>query len=219
MTSLSVLHESSVNTTHSRSHQGAWFDEVCPHCGLRQLIVVARQKRGNETPDEDAIKWLKCPSCLQGAVWISGAMHPGTQPLRKPKGLPATDAQIWAEARNCLGIGANVAAVMLCRKLLFHMAVENGLPEKNAKGFAPNFYEAIQQLESVGKITADMKPWVKKIKDVGNDANHEITPVTADDAKTVATFTLQLLVLVYEMKALMAEADPVAADVIEAEDA
>lgn len=166
-------------------------------------------------PDE-ATLWLRCPVCYRASVRDRGVVHPATRPLRDPKGLPAIDRAIWTEARSCLGVGANVAAVMLCRKLLFHMAVDSGLAAKKNNGHAPGFAEAVRHLQTTGKITADMEPWVARIKDVGNDANHEVTPVTAEEATTVATFTLQLLVLVYEMKALMAEAAPIAAEEIEA---
>ena len=47
-----------------------------------------------------------------------------------------------------------------------------------------------------------MREWVDEIKSIGNDANHELTPILADQANDVATFTEQLLVLAYEMRAL-----------------
>lgn len=125
-------------------------------------------------------------------------------PLRKPAGLPDIDAAIWSEVRVCLGAGANAAAVMLCRKLLFHIAVANGLPPKNERDRAPSYMEAVNHLEGEGVVTKRMRPWVDRIKDVGNDANHELTPIEAGTALDVATFTEQLLVLAYELDALMA---------------
>lgn len=53
-----------------------------------------------------------------------------------------------------------------------------------------------------------MKPWVDRIKDVGNDANHEISRTDQSVAIDVATFTHQLLKLVYEMDAIMNQTDP-----------
>ncbi|MEE6297192.1 DUF4145 domain-containing protein [Georgenia wangjunii] len=97
---------------------------------------------------------------------------------------------------------------MLCRKLLMHIAVTHGLAPKNPKGWAPTFADVVGHLESEGLITKKMRPWVDRIKDVGNEANHELEPVSADDALDVATFTQQLLILAFEMDALMA--NPVA---------
>jgi hypothetical protein len=140
-----------------------------------------------------------------GAVRNGPFISPASKPLRTPAGLPPTDLAIWTEVRTCLGSGANAATVMLCRKLLFHIAVAHDLPEKNDKGRAPNFYEAVEHLQQQGLITPKMRPWVNRIKDVGNDANHELTPISAEMALDVATFTEQLLVLAYEFDALMAQ--------------
>lgn len=48
-----------------------------------------------------------------------------------------------------------------------------------------------------------MMKWVERIKDVGNDANHKLVPITAEQATDVASFTEQLLVLSYEFDARM----------------
>ena len=93
---------------------------------------------------------------------------------------------------------------MLCRKLLLHIAVEKGLPAKDKRNRAPSYMDAVKHLELVGVITADMRDWVDEIKDIGNDANHELTPIAEAQARDVATFTEQLLILAYEMRALRA---------------
>jgi hypothetical protein len=105
-------------------------------------------------------------------------------------------------------VGANTAAVMMCRKLLFHIAVTHGLPEKDGNGRAPNFAKALKHLEDEGVITKHMRPWVTKIKDVGNEANHEIPRTSAEDAMAVAKFTRQLIMLAYELPAMVAENAP-----------
>jgi hypothetical protein len=106
---------------------------------------------------------------------------------------------------------------MLCRKLLFHIAVGNGLLPKNDKDRAPSFYAAVEHLQDQQIITVKMRPWVDRIKDIGNDANHELTPISAEQANDVATFTLQLLVLAYEMDAIMS--DPGAAAIAQSSSA
>ena len=52
-------------------------------------------------------------------------------------------------------------------------------------------------------ITKKMRPWVERIKDVGNDANHELQPISEQQAMDVAGFTFQLLKLSYEMDTLV----------------
>jgi hypothetical protein len=105
-------------------------------------------------------------------------------------------------------VGANTAAVMMCRKLLFHVAVAHGLPEKDNSNRAPNFAKALKHLEDEGVITKHMRPWVEKIKEVGNEANHEIPRTSSDDAMAVAKFTRQLIMLAYELPAMVEENAP-----------
>lgn len=94
---------------------------------------------------------------------------------------------------------------MLCRKLLFHLAVTHGLPPKKDNGFAPGFAECVVHLEKEQIITQRMRPWVDRIKDVGNSQNHELEPISEEAALDVARFTEQLLKLAHEMDALMAK--------------
>jgi hypothetical protein len=113
---------------------------------------------------------------------------------------------VWNEIRACLGIGAYTSAVMMCRKMLFHLAVSNGLPAKDGSGRAPNFTQATKHLQAEGIITSRMRAWVDRIKDIGNEANHELEAVSERDATDVAQFTHQLLRLSFEMDALVAAA-------------
>lgn len=176
----------------------AWVVGSCPNCTGSQMGVVAHGV---------GKRWLRCVQCGTAQVDNDGALAPGAMPLRNPAGVTGVELAAWQEARECLAVGANTAAVMMCRKLLFHVAVAHGLSEKNDKGRSPTFVEAVDHLEGEGLITKRMRPWVDRIKDVGNEANHEIAPVSPAVALDVATFTEQLLRLTYEMDALMAGAE------------
>lgn len=186
----------------------AWEVRICPHCGAAQMLVIAIavEQQNSSTPElvERGPRWYLCSSCRQPSVLVDGVIQPSSRPLRTPKGLPTTDRAIWEEARSCLGVHAYSATVMLCRKLLLHVAVEKGLPPKNKQNRAPSYMDAVRHLESSGVITADMREWVDQIKSIGNDANHELTPIAESQANDVATFTEQLLILAYEMRALRA---------------
>lgn len=76
---------------------------------------------------------------------------------------------------------------------------------------APNFTTAVKHLESEGYITSRMLPWVNRIKDVGNEANHEMPATTEQQAMDVARLTEQLLRLVYELGEMIEPADDDAA--------
>jgi hypothetical protein len=124
-----------------------WLVAICPHCGGSQMGVVAATK------EEGAVKWLRCANCLRGAVMNGGVTAPSVKPLRVPKGLPAAEGAAWNEVRECLAVGAATASVMLCRKLLLHVAVTHGLAPKNVKGWAPAFKDVVDHLESQGLVT------------------------------------------------------------------
>lgn len=170
----------------------AWIAVECPFCGGGQALQVGRYSY--------VTTWLRCVTCLHGFVVNDNVISPPTKPLRTPDKLPPADAAVWEEVRVCLGAGAYMAAVMLCRKLLLHIAVDKGLAPENDKGRGPGFAECVTHLQEVGTITGPMLDWVEPIKDIGNEATHKIVTVTQAEATEVATFTLQLLVLAYEMR-------------------
>lgn len=177
----------------------------CSHCGGDQMTVVAFVKSGIVSNTRPYVRWLRCINCFPGTVVNGTQVSPGAKPLDTPDILTGDDLTAWNEVRACLSAGAYTAAVMMCRKLLFHIAVAHGLPAKDAKNRAPNFQQALDHLEAVGVITTLMRPWVDNIKKVGNEANHELPTMSSDEAKDIADFTRQLIRLAYELPAMVAK--------------
>jgi hypothetical protein len=184
----------------SASDTESWVEAPCWQCKGQQLAVLVHQ-------DEDNL-WMRCVACGAPMVSYNGRFLPGPQPMTMPQGLPPEEMRLWEEVRSCLGVGAYTASVMLCRKLLLHVAVSDGLPPKDKQNRAPNYAQAVKHLESTGVITTRMRPWIDRIRDVGNEANHEIPSIVEATALDVASFTHQLLRLAYEMDALMHVAEP-----------
>ena len=54
---------------------------------------------------------------------------PGVLPGKQIQKLPKQVSEIYDEARNCIAAGANTAAVMILRKILMNLAVEEGAKE------------------------------------------------------------------------------------------
>lgn len=176
----------------------------CAFCGGDQMTVVANSE-SIAVSGRPQVSWLRCISCFRGGVINDAAISPASMPLDTPKILTGDDLTAWNEVRACLSAGAYTAALMMCRKLLFHIAVAHGLPAKNAKDRAPTFQEALDHLETEGVVTKLMLPWVAKIKDLGNDANHELPTMSKAEALDIAEFTRQLIRLAYELPAMVAE--------------
>lgn len=173
----------------------------CPNCAAHQFVIIAM------TSSRDRA-WLRCVNCKIAVVLNGGVASPAIKPLRVPLGLPEDESEVWGEIRECLGVGAYTAAVMLCRKLLMHIAVAHGLPAKDGKDRAPNFAQCVDHLVAEGVVTKRMEPWIERIREVGNEANHQIAPVGKESALDVATFTQKLLELAYEMDDTMARTQP-----------
>jgi hypothetical protein len=109
-------------------------------------------------------------------------------------GLPQDLEKLYEEARICTSSGAYTSAVLTCRKILMHVAVE-----KKAK---PNlkFIDYVDYLATNGYVPPDGKDWVDYIRTKANEANHEIRVMSREDAGDLITFTEMLLRLVYEFK-------------------
>ena len=82
---------------------------------------------------------------------------------------------------------------MIARKILMHVAVE----EKAAPNL--KFIEYVDYLSINNFVPPKGRDWVNKIKDKGNEANHELQAMSADDAKEIMHLTEMLLRFNYEM--------------------
>ena len=137
-----------------------------------------------------------CPQCNAPTFFSAQeAQHPG--PLLGGEVASLTDdvRRIYDEARNALTVGAATGTVMLCRKILMHVAVDMGADE------GKKFQEYVEWLASEGWIPRGGQPWVDFIRRRGNEANHELPQMTSDDAAGILRFTEALLRNVYELPA------------------
>jgi hypothetical protein len=105
---------------------------------------------------------------------------------------------MYEEARNCTSANAYTAAVLVCRKILLHLAV--------AEGAEPNmsFKEYVNYLEANNYLPPRGKVWVDHVRDKGNEANHEIVEMKKEDAELLITFVEMLLKFIYEFPAKVA---------------
>lgn len=112
--------------------------------------------------------------------------------------LPTDIANLYGEARRCFSVSAFSACVMLCRKLLMHIAVEQGATEKNSAGHSNSFKYFVKYLDDENIIPKNAKGWTDHIRDKGNEANHEIKDVSQEDAEMLLQFVELILRNVYE---------------------
>lgn len=108
------------------------------------------------------------------------------------KHLPTDIEQLYEEARSAVGAGSRTAAVMCCRKLLMHVAVEKGATAGDT------FQNYVKFLGDNHLIPAGASDWVDKIRTEGNEANHQIVVKSPEQARELINFAEMLLKVVFE---------------------
>jgi hypothetical protein len=106
-------------------------------------------------------------------------------------------ATMYEEARRATAASAYTAAVLCCRKVLMHVAVEKGAKP------GQSFVSYVEHLATTGYIPPGAKEWVDHIRTKSNEANHEIVVMSSADAEELLSFTEMLLKVVYEYPGAM----------------
>lgn len=98
---------------------------------------------------------------------------------------------LYDEARYALSQGAASCAVLMFRKLLMHIAVEQG-----AKS-GQKFIEYVEYLKTQGIVGKPMHGLVDRIRTEGNEENHEVVRATDQKASDLLTLVTLLIKSVY----------------------
>ena len=134
-----------------------------------------------------------CPVCGQPTyVNHNGVATPGVSFGRAVEHVPNDLTVLYDEARQCMAINAYTAAVLLARKALMHIAVEQKA-EENLK-----FIKYVKYFQDNNLVPKGTNDWIEQIRSKANEANHEIVIMDESDAKTVLKFLEMLLALIYE---------------------
>lgn len=145
---------------------------LCPHCGGPTFVDVA----GRHVPDVPFGSLVK---------------H-----------TPENVTELYEEARRCTSAGAYTATVMLCRKMLMHLAVE----KKAEVGKSFEYY--VNYLADEGYVPPNGKYWVDHIRKKGNVANHEIVTMSRSDAADLIVFLDMLIKFMYEFPKTIPPSQP-----------
>jgi hypothetical protein len=174
---------------------------TCPYCGS----LTASNQGCHFAPDGVGINVSNptyviriCSYCRQPTYFRPDAQFPGQAFGEPVQNLPPDVAKMYEEARNCTSANACTAAVLVCRKILMHIAVAEGAPTNKS------FKEYVDYLESHNYLPPRGKGWVDHVRNKGNEANHEIVEMKKDDAEVLITFVEMLLKFIYEFPAKVA---------------
>lgn len=159
---------------------------VCGHCG-----AFVGTNRGWMTTRAGNRIYI-CSSCSEPTYFGPRGQIPGVPYGGDVEFIPPESAAIYREARNCMTVSAYTAVVMLCRKLLMHVAVAEGAKEKDT------FAGYVEHLVAAGYVPPKSRGWVDRIRLKANEANHEIPPIQRADAEELIALSEMVLKLVYE---------------------
>lgn len=181
----------------------AWHHYYCSYCDSYTtghiVAFYPANTNGTYTSKVEEVKrmWLVCSNsdCNKASIYEDGSIYPPGKFGETVKHLTEDVAKAYDEARNCFGIGAYTACELLCRKILMYVACDKGAEE------GKQFAHYIDFLEEKQLITSQMKPWIKKIKDNGNNSTHELKPREQKSAESTLSFTAHLLKIIYEFEA------------------
>ncbi len=165
---------------------------VCGFCGIE---VGPDQGYFGKSTLGEKLYILICPNCQKPTFRHDEVQVPAPVYGNKVSHVPTEVCSLYDEARRCMSVSAYTAAVLVCRKLLMHIAVEKNAPE------GKSFLEYVEYLCDNGYVPPDGKGWVDHIRKMGNEANHEIAEVSRTDAEELISFSEMLLRFIYELPA------------------
>lgn len=135
-----------------------------------------------------------CPSFL---FFDGNHQYPGAIAGDDVPHVPADVDALYKEARVCIANACHTAAVLVCRKILVHLAVGLGAAE------GLKFIEYVEYLSAQNYVPPNGKHWVDHIRTKGNEATHEIVLMTAGESGDLIVFVEMLLRFIYEFPAMV----------------
>ena len=188
-----------------RSGRGASKAWKCGYCNREVGSQTGRQL---QAATGHLLYIRLCSYCNGPTLFLVGdeEYSPGPLPGNPVTHLPAEIESLFTEARAATAAGAYTAAVLTCRKILMHIAVEKRADENK------NFLEYVTYLIGKGYAPPNSKDWIDYIRTRSNEANHQIVLMKTEDATALVTFIEMLLRFIYELPgSVPAPIPPVAA--------
>ena len=133
-----------------------------------------------------------CPHCHMPTFIYKDIKIPGNRFGASIENVPSEVNSVYEEARSSFAAGAYTGVVLLCRKLLMHIATDLGADE------GLRFIQYVNYLNEEHYAGARSDQWIDQIRRFGNQANHEIRINTKEEAQMIIKFCEMILKLNYE---------------------
>lgn len=173
---------------------------ICGFCG--KLVGSASGYYQLDGTTKTGRRIYICPNCKL-PVFAAGDIQIPSAAFGNPvEHLPEDVDRLYEEARRCMSISAFTSAILGCRKLLAHVAVDQSAPP------GKSFLSYVEYLADNGFVPPNGRAWVDVIRTKGNEANHEIVLMSRPDAEQLLSFVEMLLKFVYEFPAKVPPSPP-----------
>ena len=160
---------------------------TCGHCGND-----VGPDQAYSDPSDEIRRIFVCPACDCPTYFAVGIQIPGAPYGNDVGGVPEDVYNLYQQARQCMSVSSHTSVVLTCRKILMHIAVEQGADE------GKSFLNYAQYLARNHYVPPGASGWVDHIRKKGNEANHEIVTMGREDAENLIDFIEILLKNIYE---------------------
>ena len=195
------------------------FDVFCPQCNiLVEAKVIAEGSGGlrsnavNPIDDVDTeyhgdhYSVCQCRRCTQPflvrqslygipaefeTITEEVVLYPSESKL-PPEGLPASVKSAYDQAVISLRASLFEPCVLMSRKCLEAVC-------KTFSATARNLNTSLTKLKEDGHIDSRLLNWAHQIRLIGNEAAHDMTPISKEDAQDVLDFTEAILIYVFSL--------------------
>ncbi len=188
----------------SSLHTGGKFPDsepcYCGHCnnkiGLDIYFKVFNDKK-NDKGGNIRVQMYSvgvCPLC--GAPIIlnkeNNNVLPAMREFEEISFLPKDVETLYNEMRDAYSVQSYTCCVISGRMLLANVAVEEGAEENRSFKYYVDYL-----VDKYLPATKD-KPWLDKVRELGNDSAHKMVIVNKEQAKISLTFINAILKNIYE---------------------
>lgn len=168
---------------------------VCWNCGekvaSKEWFFILENKEGWFP---NMVGWIYiCPHCQWPNCYSSKGEWLPWKPFGKEvENLPENIHILYNEARQCMKNQCYTATLLLCRKILMHICIEEWAEE------GKNFTFYVDFLMKNGYLPTQKNNWTDKIRTSGNDMNHKNIIADKENAENILKFIQMILQLLYE---------------------
>jgi hypothetical protein len=159
---------------------------ACPKCKLPSGATMTLAPGRSNATGFDTL--LRTEGDILDTGWAVENFWPNTPKPLIPELLPKDVGRVYLQAeRNFPIVGNEEAAGTMYRK-----ALDIGL-KKIDPSLSGMLGPRIKKLAAAGQLTPDIALWSDTVRDVGNEAVHDETPITRDELITLRNFSEMVL--------------------------